>query len=130
MTPLHIAAGFGHSHVVRTLLAAGASPSLPGPGGLLPIHLAAVADQVAAARLLLEAAPHTAVAMDDGGDTPAYHAAMHGCVAALRLLLQTAPQGALIKRHNVGELPLHAAASQGHDEAVGGTQTQPCRSWI
>lgn len=59
--PLFLAAISGHEGVVRSLLAAGASPSLPGRSGMLPIHAAVITGQPAATRLLLHATPQAAL---------------------------------------------------------------------
>ena len=64
--------------MISATLQGGASPSAPGPGGLLPIHAAADAGHPAAARLLLEAAPETAAAVGLQGHTPLFLAAQWG----------------------------------------------------
>ncbi len=125
-TALHLAAVRGHTRVVRTLLAAGASPLLAEPDGLLPVHVAAAAGHLAATRLLLAAAPHTAAAVDAGGRTPLYLAAHFGALPAVRLLLEAAPQAAQMKTQRDNESPLFVAVSSGHDAVVRGARQRLC----
>lgn len=117
MRALHVAAMLGHSRVIRTLLAAGANPSLPNSRGMLPLHLAATYKRAAAACLLLEAAPHTASAVAPDGSTPCHMAAQKGAAAIVRAMLDAAPELALAKMET-GATPLHMAAQKGHDETV------------
>lgn len=118
-TALHMAAANGHSRVVRTLLAAGASPWKAGVGGMLPLHMAAIKCQLAAVRLLLDAAPGTAAARDQYGRCALHYAAEVGPPALVRLLLAVAPQAALVKAHR-DEFPLFMAAREGRDHIVCG----------
>lgn len=115
---LHIAVANGHTRAARTLMAAGGSPTLRGPKGMLAIHLAAAVGQPAAARVLLDAAPATASAVDDAGHTPLWIAANEGTAAVVGLLLEAAPEAALAKSPLDGSLPLFAAARVGHQEVV------------
>lgn len=123
---LHIAAIAGHSRVVRTLLAAGASPWLPGVAGMLPLHMAAAKSHLAAVRLLLQAAPTAAAALDEHGRCPLHFAADKGATAVVRALLAAAPQAARIKTHHDAESPLFMAVRQGQDAVVSLTAKWRC----
>lgn len=122
---LHVAVGYGHTRVARTLLAADGPPTLRGPKGMLAIHLAAAVGQPAAARVLLDAAPATASAVDGAGHTPLWIAANEGTAAVVGLLLEAAPEAALAKSPLDGSLPLFAAARVGHQEVVSEEQRAP-----
>lgn len=123
LPPFHFAASLGHSRIIRTLLAAGADPSLADVEGWVPLHFAAAAGNVAAARLLLDAAPQTALAASAEEGIAPCHLAVHSSAAAVvRLILDAAPQAALMKTRYGGTL-LHMAAQNGQDKAV---SERPC----
>lgn len=126
-TALHLAAARGHSRAIRTLLAGGAAPTLPDSEGDLPLHSATLGSQLAAVRLLLDAAPHAAATVNQQGDSPLFLAAWHDKMAIARLLLEAAPQAALIKSHTDGAAPLHVAARKGRQELVRGGRGGGCQ---
>ena len=97
-TALHLAAIWGHSRAIRTLLAGGAAPTLPDSEGDLPLHSATLGSQLAAVRLLLDAAPHTAASVNQRGEAPLLLAVSGNSTATVRLLLKAAPQAVLFKR--------------------------------
>ena len=61
LTPLHIAAKYGHIKVARLLLQKGADSNVQGKNGLTPLHVATHYNHVNVALLLLEhgASPHS-----------------------------------------------------------------------
>ena len=106
---LGLAALWGHADVLAALLAAGASPTLAAPGGMLPILGAVMNGHLEAVRLLLEAAPATAGAASQGGWTALSMACAMGKLDIARRLLATAPEAANMAAEN-GDLPVHFAA--------------------
>lgn len=87
--PLHLAAYFGRSEVVRFLLDAGANPNLVASNSSLvrPLHSAISARHLAIARQLLEAGADPN-ARQQGGWTALHSAAHQGNAEAVRLLLE------------------------------------------
>ena len=117
-TPLLVSGHTGHAPVIRALLEAGASPLATDPFGNSALHLAAFQGHVATVHLLLEAGA-AVEAPDHQGATPARHATRKGRADVLRMLLEAgaAPGGTDAA---TGESLLHAAASRGHTEVMGG----------
>ena len=113
-TALCDAAEAGSTAEVQRLLAAGASPTLAAPGGLLPILEAAVQGHWRAVRILLQAAPATATATTAIGWTPLSFACRTGRLDIARLLLAAAPEAATLPAKN-GDLPIHIAARNSAD---------------
>lgn len=116
-TALHLACYFGHPETAHWLLARGADPAAPGPGGLQPLHSAlACPDEGAAlavARLLLErGAPVDAT--QAGGYAPLHAAAQRGSLALAALLVD---RGADCRRPTqAGETPAELASRHHHEE--------------
>lgn len=84
--------------------------------GLTPLHYAARAGNCPAVRLLLSCGVDV-LGLDAAARTPASYAASHNQAAALQLLLACPGRGrpdALAMPDASGQLPLHAAAAQGH----------------
>lgn len=111
--PLVMAAICGHLDVVHQLLEADPQPAwLPGRHGYLPLHQCLAAQQRPAscsiARLLLSAAPRTAITLTGTGLGPLHIAAMAGNVPAVRLLLDAAPQTAHMRDMKLNMTPLEA----------------------
>ena len=93
--------------------------------GMLALHEAAFTGQLAAARLLLDAAPHTAAAANQRGESPLFVAACFGHMAVVHTLLDAAPHAALIKTRTGSPAtnsltPLHLASQEGNEELVSG----------
>ena len=90
LSPLHIAAGEGHAHVVQMLLAASAPPTLLSGAGAPPLVVAAQSDHaVDALETLLQAGAPLAM-RDDRRQTALHAAARAGCVEATMRLLSAA----------------------------------------
>ena len=106
-TALWWASSRGHTDVVRSLLAAGASPLSP-TGGSLPPHMAAAAGELPVVRLLLEVAPAAALAPTDAGFLPLHCAVLFNNCACVQQLLQAAPATAVAADNN-GNTALHFA---------------------
>ena len=73
------AARFGDEAAVRQQLAAGARADQVDTKGRLPLHHASKKGHEGVVRLLLQAAPATALAVDSYSATPLHHAAERGC---------------------------------------------------
>jgi ankyrin repeat protein len=85
---VHLAAAGGHAGVLRTLLAAGASPHAWDAVGRKPLHVAAGAGAAECVQVLLEAGADANISAVTGGAGTAMHAAAAaGATAALRALL-------------------------------------------
>jgi ankyrin repeat protein len=86
-TPLCGAASWGHTAVLRTLLAAGADPGMPEADGFTPLAWAIRGGSYDSAALLLDAGadPNR---RDGQGRTPLLLAAEQGRLALVRLLLE------------------------------------------
>lgn len=97
-TPLHKAAFYGHTDIVKLLLAAGADPNkstnndyvrdLGGDYGYYPCY----------------------------GNTPLHYAAKYGYTDVVKLLLAAGANHST--SNNYGDTPLHEAASKGHTDTV------------
>ena len=112
-TALHLAAFFGTSDTVATLLAGGADPTTvaENPMRVTPLHSAlAHRDAVSVRRLLEAGAPVDA--QQAGGYTALHAAARHGDVELVRLLLD---HGATVDvRDDDGRSAADHAAQAGH----------------
>ena len=111
MTPLMLAARYGHTGAAERLLELGASPSARDEEERSPLHHAAEGGSAGIVRLLLDAGADAGAA-DAYGRTPLHTAAEHGGAAAVELLLGAgAPPDArdAISR----SAPLHLAAREG-----------------
>jgi len=112
-TALHLAAFFGTSTTVATLLAGGADPAsvADNPMRVTPLHSALAKRDVASTRELLEAgAPVDAP--QEGGYTALHAAAMHGDAALVRLLLDHGADPG--RRDGEGRTAADHAANAGH----------------
>ena len=161
---LHLAAERDNAAIVTALLAAGASPDLVSQdttkcdapllaGGMLPLHCAAAAGASTAARLLLDAHPEGAIALDWDGHLPAQIALQCGHIALAQSLAQAAEaalataSGGQVDDAEAAELvrevcaDLEAAAadgaaslSRGREAAalrrLGQQEREKCRLWI
>ena len=95
--------------------------------GRTPLHLAALnGHSLAAAALLLRAAPGTATAADPDAHLPIHFAAMNGHSAVLQLLLGAAPETAAAVGDEGAYTPLHCAARRGQRAASGGSAPDCC----
>jgi cytohesin len=120
-SPLMLVAFMGQVEFLRLFLTAGANANLAMPvGGETALHMAAVANQTAAAKVLLDAGADpnrhaksgVATSMFDGsvklwGETPLHYAAAYGDEEMIQAMLQA---GADRKVPNIhGETPLEYA---------------------
>ena len=117
-TALHFACFFGQPQAGRILIENGAAPDLvaANPMQVMPLHSAASARNLEAARLLLEhGAPVNA--RQHGGWAPIHSAAQNGDRAMVELLLQhhADPNSA----NDQGKTPAMAAREKGHAEIAG-----------
>ena len=118
--PLHFASSCSHEGE-----AAPSTASVTDNQGQTAVHHAVLgwsflryipAAAVAVARLLLQAAPATALAMEHDGWTPLHRAAERGNIEALTLLLEVAPELAFAP-DAFGETALHQVLRCGHSPA-------------
>ena len=86
-TALHVAAHFGHQHIVEILLQAGALVDDLDLQGQTPLHAAASSGQEAIARMLLMQGARLNC-VDNAGDTPLHCAARYGRLEVVRLLIR------------------------------------------
>ncbi|MBK9795713.1 MAG: ankyrin repeat domain-containing protein [Holophagaceae bacterium] len=116
-TALHLACYFGHPEAAASLLAQGADPAAPAPGGLQPLHSAlaspALTSVPALVRMLLAAgAPVNAV--QRGGFTAFHAAAQRGSIELSELLLGAGANPEL--RNGTGEGAEDLARGKGQSE--------------
>ncbi|HEX7118308.1 MAG TPA: ankyrin repeat domain-containing protein [Longimicrobiales bacterium] len=116
-TPLHLAAYFGQSEAVRTLLARGADATVPSrnPMALTPLHSAAASGSHEICELLLEHGAEVN-ARQQGGWTPLFCAAARGDVAMTQLFLDHGADASLTQAE--GKTPCDLAAERGHHKVV------------
>jgi ankyrin repeat protein len=112
-TALHLAAFFGKSEAVRTLLDAGAPVDIRGRNTLAnrPLHAAAAGRNVEACRMLLAAGAEVDVA-EHGGLTPLHLAAQEGDVEMTELFLSAGADPSV--RADDGRTPIDLAEAAGH----------------
>ncbi|WP_425556167.1 ankyrin repeat domain-containing protein [Glycomyces endophyticus] len=109
------AAGAGDAAAVVRLLGLGASVEARDGEGRGPLMLAALADRVEAARVLVERGADPD-ARDGLGDTPWVTCGVTGSVAMMTAILPAGPDLAVPNRR--GGSPLHPAAERGHADYV------------
>ncbi len=114
-TPLHYAAGFGHTEIAKFLLDNKAQANAVATNGGTPLHAAALKGYVEIVRLLLAhmADPN---AKAETGNTPLHIGAQQGQKEVVALLLVSG--AGLTNQNNYGETPLHLAAAKGRKEVV------------
>jgi ankyrin repeat protein len=121
-TPLHFAADRGDDSgaaIVRSLLRAGAHPSLPNRAGQRPLHLAIDGGNTATIKLLLEyGAPVGEAAADSAGITPLHVAAKRSHLQAMAWLLQLGADPCAITSQT-HKAPLHYAVTGAFTNATG-----------
>jgi ankyrin repeat protein len=117
-TPLHMAAGAGHSEIVKLLVRemGGGGLAAQTAHGATPLHLAALHGHLETLKLLLNLGSDMH-AQAKTGDTPLHVAAACGKAETVKLLLEL---GANLRAQDMnGATPLHhAAASHGQVEPV------------
>ncbi|EFN53976.1 hypothetical protein CHLNCDRAFT_135921 [Chlorella variabilis] len=107
--PLFAAAEAGDEAEVRRLLAAGALAYGRSERGGLPLHPASLHGHEGVVRLLLDAAPSTAVAAARPAEAPLYFAALGGMAHLVQPLLELATAAAP-RAGSKGQTALHVAA--------------------
>lgn len=113
LTPLGLAAAYGHRNIAEFLLDHGASIGTKGGLGETPLHVASEHGYADVAALLLK---HGADidARDIVGATPLQWAALRGNVKVVELLIA---RGAIVNaQSSFGKTALHLAAAAGHSE--------------
>ena len=113
--PLHIAAFFGQTDSIATLLNAGADPNARVENGRAPLHNAAQKGRTEAIAALL-AAGADPNARDKWDRTPLHNAAHLGQTEAIAALLDAGANPNA--RNENGGTPLHGAAWNGRTEAI------------
>ena len=110
-TPLHMAAGQGHTAVVELLLSFESDVNGKDNEGYTPLHFAASEGQKEVAKLLL-ANKADVNARNSSGESPLHHAAEKGHQELVALLL--ANQAEVNSKNNFGTTPLQRAGHLGH----------------
>ena len=120
VTPLHVAASWGHANVVRALLEHGADAGARDKDGGTPLHFAALTGQVDAVCALLEHGADAGAQGKDGGTplhlVPLHFAALNDQAAAVCALLDGGADAEV--RGKGGATSLHLAAWKGHADVV------------
>ncbi len=114
-TPLHVAAEFGHTDVIRLLLEHKADINSRTAMGFTPLHFAAMSGHSAAARLLIE----KGCKLNEKNDfniTPIFLAASKGHIEIVELLANKGVD--IFQKGNNGMTLLHAAALGGSIETI------------
>lgn len=117
-TALHFAGFFGQGEAARVLIEAGAAVDAvaSNPMKVMPLHSAASARNLEAARHLLEhGAPVNA--RQEGGWVPIHAAAQNGDRAMVELLLRHGADATLA--NDAGKTPAAVAREKGHEEVAG-----------
>jgi ankyrin repeat protein len=114
-TPMHAAAGKGHTEIVALLLEHGADANVRDQNGQAPLHDAASNGHFQVVRLLLAKGADVNAEMHDDL-TPLHNAARSGNAQIVRLLLD---RGADVNAKSAdGKTPLNSAESEGHSEVA------------
>ena len=116
ITPLMLAAEYGHLNIIQLLMNLTENPNAPRNDGLTPIHCAAYAGCLEIVRLLMNSTTNPNAPNNDGY-TPIHHAATKGHLEIVRLLMAaTTIPNAPSKR--TGLTPIHIAAMKGHINVI------------
>ena len=129
VTALHFAGFFGQGEAARVLIDAGAAVDAvaSNPMKVMPLHSAASARNIEAARHLLEhGAP--ANARQQGGWVPIHAAAQNGDRAMVELLLRHGADATLA--NEAGKTPAAVAREKGHEEVAGMLERSEVRGQI
>jgi ankyrin repeat protein len=86
-TPLHKAAWYGGTDIVRKLIKAGANPNAKSKNNWTPLHYAAVRGKKEVVRVLIEKGNADVNAKSTDGNTPLHWAAREGHLAVVEQLL-------------------------------------------
>ncbi len=120
LSPLIVACRSGHIEIIKKILEK--HPDLltqPTSNGYTPLQLACLANQLAAAQLLIEygADPY---ALDFAGSAPFHLAIMKGHLPIVRMILEKAPnKNTVIEQKNAaGCSPLQLACLHGHGDII------------
>ena len=115
ITPLLLAAEYGHVNIVQLLMKLTENPNAPRNTGFTPIHSAAIYGHLEVVRLLMTATtnPNTP---DKEGWTPIHCAAKEGNLEILRLLMTST--GNPNAPGNYGWTSIHISAWKGHLDII------------
>ena len=114
-TPLMLASGKGHSHVVRILLNKRANASIVAGGGITALHASAGEGHLAVCKMLVNAGANVEAATTEGV-TPLHMAAEYGHCEVMSMLIEA---GANPNRRKIdGATPLFFAVQNGYMGAV------------
>jgi ankyrin repeat protein len=122
LTPVWLAAGYGHLLVLKALLSKGGDPLIAGSTGDTALLAAASKGHVDIVDALLDAAPTNMASMNNGGDTALSVAAANGFPEVLEKLLSRVEaqdcQAIISQPNSRGISPIQAAASNGSEECM------------
>ncbi|CAN0238508.1 unnamed protein product, partial [Scytosiphon promiscuus] len=114
-TPLSLAAGKGHSRIVRILLNKGANPSAVDDNGLTALLVAAHQGHLDVVKMLVQAGEDLEQ-VDPYGHTPLHIAAANGQGGVVRVLLEAGANPD--SRLPDGRTPMLSAAEDGHPDTI------------
>jgi ankyrin repeat protein len=121
LTPVWLAAGYGHLPVLEALLAKGGDPLVPGSTGDTALLAAASKGHANAVGALLDASSNMA-SVNEGGDTALSVASANGFADVLEKLLSRVEAQrceAIVNQANSrGIVPIQAASSNGSEECT------------
>ncbi|MDR3285202.1 MAG: ankyrin repeat domain-containing protein [Holosporales bacterium] len=114
-TPLHDAAFYAYTEVIKVLIDAGANKNAIDPNGMTPLHYATFFGDAKTIRVLIDAGADKN-ARDTNGMTPLHHVAAGRHTEAVRVLIDAgADKNA---RDQNGRTPCDIAAEYGYEDIV------------
>jgi len=116
LTPLHVAAAYGHIKIVSLLIKKNANVNAVADQGVTPLHAASLNGHLKVVEMLLNNGANVNVRDQRNGFTPLHWASWKGHFEVARLLIE---EGADVNsRMKQGQTPLMAAADHSHSSII------------